>query len=77
MPYVLRDAYGHEFPVTGSITVGRDPGHAIVLADTLASRLHATIWDQAGVLYIRDENSSNGTFVNEARIVQSPLRLGD
>ncbi|MEP7355690.1 MAG: FHA domain-containing protein, partial [Anaerolineales bacterium] len=32
---------------------------------------------QAGTLYIRDENSSNGTFVNEARIVQSPLRLGD
>jgi FHA domain-containing protein len=77
MPYILRDAYGHEYPVTGSITVGRDTGHAIVLADTLASRLHATIWDQAGMLYIRDENSSNGTYVNQVRVQQSPLRMGD
>jgi len=77
MPYVLRDAYGHEYPVTGSITIGRDPGRAIVLADTLASRLHATVWDQAGTLYVRDDNSSNGTYVNQVRIQQSPLRLGD
>jgi hypothetical protein len=55
MPYILRDAYGQEYTVTGSITVGRDPGQTIILADTLASRLHATIWDQAGVLYIRDQ----------------------
>ena len=77
MPYVLRDVYGHEFPVTGSITIGRDPGHAITLADSVASRFHATVWDQAGVLYVRDENSSNGTYVNQVRIQQSPLRLGD
>jgi predicted component of type VI protein secretion system len=77
MPYVLRDAYGHDYPVTGTITIGRDPGHGIVLADSVASRFHATVWDQAGILYIRDENSSNGTFVNQVRIQQSPLRMGD
>ena len=77
MPYVLRDAYGHEYPITGRVSVGRDPGHGIVLADSLASRFHATLWEQGGGLFVRDENSSNGTYVNQARITQSPLRLGD
>ena len=51
MPYILRDAYGQEYRVAGSIAFGRDPGQTIILADTLASRLHAAIWDEAGVLY--------------------------
>ena len=77
MPYVLRDAFGRDHPVNGSVTIGRDPIHSIVLTDTLASRLHATVWEQGGALFLRDENSSNGTYVNQARTQQTQLRPGD
>lgn len=77
MPYVLRDAQGREYPVGVMVHIGRDPTNQVVLSDPLASRVHATVWDQQGALYLRDENSGNGSFVNGARVQQASLRAGD
>ena len=41
MPYLLRDTYGQEFPVTGVIQIGRDPACQILLSDPQSSRRHA------------------------------------
>jgi ABC-type multidrug transport system ATPase subunit/pSer/pThr/pTyr-binding forkhead associated (FHA) protein len=61
----------------GSKTVGRCTSNDIVVEDALASRMHAVlVFTQAGV-EIRDNNSSNGTFVNGARITRALLRDGD
>ena len=58
--------------------VGRSEKNNLVLADDLASRTHAMLQCADDGVYITDCGSSNGTFVNGARI-SSPLvlRSGD
>lgn len=46
-------------------TIGRDPAVEIHLKDPAVSFLHAQITDHAGVPYLRDLGSRNGTYVNE------------
>jgi len=77
MPYLLRDIYGQEFPVTAPLAIGRAPTCQIVLSDEEASRLHATVWEEPGRLILRDENSLNGTIVNGHRVRIITLQPGD
>ncbi|GFG73604.1 ABC transporter ATP-binding/permease Rv1747 [Mycobacterium botniense] len=64
-------------PPPGSTTIGRAKSNGIVVHDALASRVHAMlVFTPAGV-EIRDNNSSNGTFVNGQRITRTLLRDGD
>jgi len=77
MAFSLRDAQGREIPVVGRLQIGRDPINQIPIDDPLASRVHATIWEDGGTLYIRDEQSSNGTLVNGKRIEETRLRPRD
>jgi len=51
-------------------TVGRDPNCDIVLADDDVSRRHAKIYLMGGMVKIKDENSVNGTFINNVRITE-------
>ena len=63
---------------SGSKTIGREAACDVALAaDSTASRHHATITISAGDYSIRDEGSSNGTFVNGARITEQKLTPGD
>src|SRR5258707_5817951 len=76
----LRAADGREFPLVGSVRLGRAPESEIMLADDLASRLHARLWLESGTLLIRDEDSSNGTHLNGRLIERGQayqLRPGD
>lgn len=77
MAFSLRDAQGREVPVVGRLQIGRDPINQIPIDDPLASRVHATIWEDGGTLFIRDEQSSNGTLVNGKRIQETRLRPRD
>jgi ABC-type multidrug transport system ATPase subunit/pSer/pThr/pTyr-binding forkhead associated (FHA) protein len=64
-------------PPPGSTPIGRAKTNGIVVHDALASRVHAVlVFTPAGV-EIRDNNSSNGTFVNGRRITCALLRDGD
>jgi pSer/pThr/pTyr-binding forkhead associated (FHA) protein len=45
--------------------------------DPTTSRRHAVIVQQNGRYLLRDEGSSNGTFVNGAQITEHPLHSGD
>jgi pSer/pThr/pTyr-binding forkhead associated (FHA) protein len=58
---------------------GRGSEASIRFADDGLSRLHATIYRDGDRVWIVDENSSNGTFVNGVRVAGagSPLRTGD
>jgi pSer/pThr/pTyr-binding forkhead associated (FHA) protein len=62
----------------GPAAIGRDPTAQISFpSDPTVSRRHATIiWDGAAWV-LRDEGSTNGTFVNGARVSEQALRLGD
>jgi adenylate cyclase len=70
----------HELPIPPDCVfrVGRSEKNNLVLVDDLASRTHAMLQCANDGVYITDCGSSNGTFVNGARI-SSPLilRSGD
>lgn len=67
------------FDITaGSAMIGREASNQIALInDNTASRHHATITSANGEYTVRDEGSSNGTFVNGARITEQKLTPGD
>jgi len=68
---------GRSFKLTGEPqSIGRDAD--IQILDTAASRKHAEIFTLGDMLFIRDLDSRNGTFVNDAKIAkETPLRIGD
>ncbi len=61
----------------GATSIGRAPENAMVVDDALVSHVHAFLIPTSAGLEIRDNHSSNGTFVNGCRITQALLRSGD
>lgn len=68
----------------GVLSIGRAPQNDLVLADETLSWRHAELWTRGRSLYVRDRGSTNGTFLNEARVDVAVamvdgdrLRLGD
>jgi serine phosphatase RsbU (regulator of sigma subunit) len=80
MPFLLCDG---ALERTGSIartplTVGRAPDQDVILTHPFVSRRHAAIVHETGRLYVADQGSRHGTFVNGKRIVvREPLSEGD
>jgi pSer/pThr/pTyr-binding forkhead associated (FHA) protein len=72
-----------EVPAGTTVLLGRDPAESLVAAAFAqyenVSRRHATVAvDDAGHASIRDENSTNGTFVNGDRVLPGiSVRLAD
>ena len=66
--FVLQTPDGASYAVNTPLRLGRDYDCQVVLADARVSRVHATCWADGGRLFLRDENSSNGTYVNERRL---------
>jgi pSer/pThr/pTyr-binding forkhead associated (FHA) protein len=64
---------------SGITTIGRAPGSDIILkSDDFASSSHARLTRHAGLLYVEDTQSTNGTYVNDEKIVgATPLHQGD
>jgi len=65
------------FRVEGAVRVGRNRESDIFLVDPSVSRNHALLDVHDGGLVVRDEGSTNGTFVNGDRVAQRALRPGD
>ena len=61
--------------------IGRDGGSSqIVIGDPRISKRHVWIGVKNGRVVIEDQNSRNGTFVNDqksARVTEAPLNVGD
>ncbi len=66
-------------PKKGKIYIGRDPRCQIHIDDPRLSRRHSEIEidGKTGAITVRDLNSSNGTYINKKRIIQSGLKIGD
>ncbi len=62
---------------SGRQTIGRQRDNNIVIDDLSVSASHAWIMNQQGRYAIMNTLSTNGTFVNDVRIHESPLRHGD
>lgn len=63
--------------IDGVKLVGRDPTADIQISGGHISRKHAEFLLREGQLWIRDLNSSNGTYVNQRKTNEQPLYLGD
>ncbi|MFN8556900.1 MAG: FHA domain-containing protein [Dehalococcoidia bacterium] len=59
--------------------MGRVPNNSIQLLDDRLSREHARIDFRGGRFWVTDLNSTNGTFLNGARMTapHAPLTTGD
>jgi len=70
---------GRRFPLDGDGTlIGRQPDVAVYLDSLSVSRHHARIVCQQGGYFIEDLGSSNGTYVNGARVAgRAPLTEHD
>lgn len=53
---------------TAPVTIGREAGQALVLADTEVSRRHARITFERGEVRVEDLGSTNGCFLNGQRL---------
>jgi FHA domain/Double zinc ribbon len=85
-PVVLRLSFptgNVDVPAGTSLVLGRDPGESLVAAAFApfenVSRRHATVTvNDAGEATIRDEHSTNGTFVNGDRVLPgTDVRIGN
>jgi len=61
----------------GKTTIGRREDNSIVLADGSVSSLHAWIIEDNGQYRVMNILSTNGSYVNDARITEAPLQDGD
>lgn len=59
------------------VTLGRDPSQTIQIEDNGVSRAHAQIFRIGELCFIRDLGSTNGSFLNDVRVTEEPLRHGD
>lgn len=77
-PQLIQVKTGKRIPVTKDLLVGRQEGCDVRLTEGKASRQHAKVGTTDGGLWVEDLRSSNGTFVNNARVQKrTPLRSGD
>ena len=85
-PVVMRITFptgNVDIPAGTSVLLGRDPAESLVAAAFArfdnVSRRHATVQvDDAGHATIRDEGSTNGTYVNDDRVLPgADVRLVD
>ncbi len=65
------------YPVDGSARIGRGLECDVTLNDPSVSRAHAVVDTDGAEPTVRDLDSTNGTFVNGARVQASRLRDGD
>ena len=61
----------------GAVSIGREAGNLIKLDDHEISRRHAEIRRVGGSYIVGDLKSSNGTFLNDAKVERAELASGD
>ncbi|MGD0527782.1 MAG: FHA domain-containing protein, partial [Polyangiaceae bacterium] len=67
---------GGSAPLRGKVRVGKAPENDLVLSEESVSRHHCEISRVPGGVRIRDLGSTNGTFVEHARITDATTPVG-
>jgi DNA-binding NtrC family response regulator len=64
-----------QLPVAG-LRIGALPDNDLILTDSFVSSFHAQLFMRGERLIVRDLDSTNGTFVNDVRVVEAEVPLG-
>lgn len=75
--YPLNAGYGLVELPSEQLMIGRDTTCDLVVVDDAVSRRHVTIESTSEGFLLVDQQSTNGTFVNDARIERRVLAAGD
>jgi anti-anti-sigma regulatory factor len=59
------------------VTIGREAGCHLELADAGVSRVHAKCWFAGSEAYVQDLESRNGTYLRGRRIDADPVRISE
>ena len=65
------------FPIESKVIIGRDASCDITLPLEHLSRKHLELELRSGHLFVKDLDSSNGTFLNGIRVKESEVKAGD
>ena len=66
------------FPLIKQVTtIGRKLDNDLVIQDLLVSRHHAEVIQREGAYFIKDKNSTGGTYLNNKRIKEAQLFSND
>ena len=66
-----------EYELKLPTSIGRGTENDISLAHPLVSRRHCELFEEDGLLFVKDNGSLNGTYLNRQRIDEAPLVDGD
>jgi pSer/pThr/pTyr-binding forkhead associated (FHA) protein len=63
----------------GPVTrIGRDPAQSdIIITELIVSKLHCTIYSQDDRFFIKDNDSTNGVYVDHEKVAEQELKNGD
>jgi hypothetical protein len=75
--HIDSDGEHSEITLENEISFGRADLAQIILPDSGLSRLNTTIFRDGDEVFIVDENSTNGTFVNGTQVFEKPHPLND
>jgi len=67
---------GERLDLFGGLTIGRSADADVRIEDKFASGIHARVYSRSGGYYAEDMSSTNGTFLNGARL-EGEDRLSD
>ena len=69
---------GKRFPLDKlQITIGRGPDNDIICDMDNVSRNHAKVFSSQSGVFVEDQGSTNGSFVNDGEVKREKLRSGD
>jgi pSer/pThr/pTyr-binding forkhead associated (FHA) protein len=74
---VSGSTFGKNFPVFGTMTIGRMSECEIAIPSEEISRHHVRVQTLPEGLMVEDLGSSNGTFINDERVHKGVLKPGD
>lgn len=72
-----RDVFEYQLEEGSTTSVGRTDPATIVISDAGLSRRHVTLRHEGDQVWLADENSTNGTFLNDEQISPSGASLQD
>ncbi len=66
-----------QYALEDNMTIGRDSDNNIAITDSFLSGRHAMFMRQDRSYFIKDLDTTNGTFVNGEKLADTPMQLKD